>query len=750
MSRSRIENALCVALLAAIALIALYPAIMGRKVPVDVAALLSLPPWEEARPDTLSEPSPANAEALRYYPWYVFLADSARHSELPLWDSLEGCGTPFFALWKTRCLSPFSAPFYLLAPEKALGFSFLLKMLVAGLAAFYTARRLGFAPPLAFMAGAAFELSGHIFGSLLLPPSDVLPWFPLLLLITERLALGQARYWPGGAIVLALMLLGGSPETAIVLVTFAALYLALRMYFERSKGVQMGLSFVAFAVVVVAALGLAAIQIIPFTEYTKQADPALLYGMGAPLGIADAVSCFLPQFFGKAPAEVGRASGAIPALSLTLMHVGLVQFLFVPLWFSLRRFVVAQQRRRIEAMLIAAFLLTCLALFGAKGLSPLPFLGRVTPDLLLAANALVLAYLAVAAADEWLALDPDEAHTTVVRMCVFLPALLVFGAVVLWWSHSQPRLTAPPLKSQLLIAAGFLTAYLVVLAATLLRPSHALMGYGLGVATALQLFFAFHANLSFQDPAQVFPETPFIQSLKEGGSRISGSAALGRWPLAGNLVPQVFSSGALLNRQAQFFGKLRHDPLLLRRTGAPALLLTKEDIQGAFASVRPNLKVRRVFASGAILFDDLEMKPRAWMTYEARNTDKFDPALLDSSQPPLVEAALSAMTPPARPANATVTESTNSRVRVHVEDTPPGLLVLSDTWYPGWRATVDGTLTNVVAVDGLFRGVALPKGPHDVEFFYSSPRLRAGAYMTAVSLVLVAAACLRLLLRRAR
>jgi hypothetical protein len=65
----------------------------------------------------------------------------------------------------------------------------------------------------------------------------------------------------------------------------------------------------------------------------------------------------------------------------------------------------------------------------------------------------------------------------------------------------------------------------------------------------------------------------------------------------------------------------------------------------------------------------------------------------------------------------------------------PGLLVLRDTWYPGWRAAVDGAETPIYRVNGCFRGVSVPQGRHTVNFTYR-PRI---VYWTgAVSLLVTA------------
>ena len=78
--------------------------------------------------------------------------------------------------------------------------------------------------------------------------------------------------------------------------------------------------------------------------------------------------------------------------------------------------------------------------------------------------------------------------------------------------------------------------------------------------------------------------------------------------------------------------------------------------------------------------------------------------------------------------------------------TPPAdiLLVVSDTWYPGWRARVDGETARILRADHAFRALALTAGAHRVELAYAPLSFRLGAALSALGLALVA------LLARAR
>jgi hypothetical protein len=60
----------------------------------------------------------------------------------------------------------------------------------------------------------------------------------------------------------------------------------------------------------------------------------------------------------------------------------------------------------------------------------------------------------------------------------------------------------------------------------------------------------------------------------------------------------------------------------------------------------------------------------------------------------------------------------DDRVRITVDEGPPGILTLSDSYAPGWQVTVDGAARPLLRTYLALRGVALDGGRHDVEFTY--------------------------------
>jgi len=82
-----------------------------------------------------------------------------------------------------------------------------------------------------------------------------------------------------------------------------------------------------------------------------------------------------------------------------------------------------------------------------------------------------------------------------------------------------------------------------------------------------------------------------------------------------------------------------------------------------------------------------------------------------------------------------VTSYAPERVEIDVVAESSGYLVLTDAWYPGWKATVDGEPTPVHRADVLFRAVAVDAGHHRVVFTFRPVSLLVGAAISVAGLL---------------
>jgi hypothetical protein len=84
------------------------------------------------------------------------------------------------------------------------------------------------------------------------------------------------------------------------------------------------------------------------------------------------------------------------------------------------------------------------------------------------------------------------------------------------------------------------------------------------------------------------------------------------------------------------------------------------------------------------------------------------------------------------------------RVVVEVWAEEPSFLILSDAFYPGWEAAVDGRPAPILRANILLRAVAVPAGGHTVEFSYRCRPLEAGLRLSVAGLFALAASALAL------
>ncbi|HEX9444832.1 MAG TPA: YfhO family protein [Candidatus Binatia bacterium] len=122
-----------------------------------------------------------------------------------------------------------------------------------------------------------------------------------------------------------------------------------------------------------------------------------------------------------------------------------------------------------------------------------------------------------------------------------------------------------------------------------------------------------------------------------------------------------------------------------------------------------------------------ENNPRAILS--RLSSDSFDPfkqVVLDKELPLASRSDASG--------NAAITRYENRVVEVDAFSDQPGILVLADSFYPGWRAYVDGREEEILRANLFFRGVAVQPGRHRVEFRYEPASFLIGLIVSMLTL----------------
>ncbi|MBI5118112.1 YfhO family protein [Candidatus Poribacteria bacterium] len=104
--------------------------------------------------------------------------------------------------------------------------------------------------------------------------------------------------------------------------------------------------------------------------------------------------------------------------------------------------------------------------------------------------------------------------------------------------------------------------------------------------------------------------------------------------------------------------------------------------------------------------------------------------------------SFAAVTTSTRPGVAAIVRYEANEVELRVEAKEPSLVILTDCYYPGWAAYVDGVRRPIWRANYLFRAVETPSGAHTVLFKYRPVSVQWGASLSVAAIGVVLAGLL--------
>ncbi|MCB0193980.1 MAG: hypothetical protein KDJ65_18665 [Anaerolineae bacterium] len=93
---------------------------------------------------------------------------------------------------------------------------------------------------------------------------------------------------------------------------------------------------------------------------------------------------------------------------------------------------------------------------------------------------------------------------------------------------------------------------------------------------------------------------------------------------------------------------------------------------------------------------------------------------------------------------AEITTETANAIQLQVDAPTDGFVILTDTFYPGWQATVDDEASILLQANVAFRAVAVEAGLHTINIFYRPQTFTFGLWTTAVVCSIIGVAMIRL------
>jgi hypothetical protein len=208
------------------------------------------------------------------------------------------------------------------------------------------------------------------------------------------------------------------------------------------------------------------------------------------------------------------------------------------------------------------------------------------------------------------------------------------------------------------------------------------------------------------------------------------------------------------NSEATFTGRYgfvdREDSPFLDLMNTKYVLALKQnkkgdpDINGSVAKIYQNPKFKKVFEDKTVIvLENINVLPRAFMVYDWENdktgTEILD-ALLVSNFPYKDKIFVEGYdNKPDKTGTFQVKyeKYLENESEIKVKTTISGLLFVSDTFYPGWKAYLDGKEVKIFKANYAFRAVEIPEGEHLLKFEYRPESFFNGLKISLISLVIL-------------
>lgn len=681
-------------------------------------------------------------------PWFQFQAGEWHHWRIPMWDPYSWTGQPLFGQAQPGAAYPINWLLFWMPlhngwlRQDVLHWFYVLVHYLAGLTCYALCRELGRSRLASVLGGIVYSLAGYVAYTDSPQMLHGAIWAPLVFLFLFRVERGER---PLANALLSGFFLG---------VTWLAGHHQMQVFLSLAVAgtwIWMGATRRApdarrTVVLMVAAFGMtgltSAFQTLPAAEYGRQA--VRWVGTEQPQGLGETVPYRVHEQYALKPISLigifvaGVEHGPFDA------YVGVAA-----LTFGILGAILAWKERQVRWLATIALCGIVFALGGNSvfhgmfyALAPLVEKARV-PEAATLIFAVGVAPLAAFGLDAMRQGAGSSVRSLTVAALAGFGGIVGFGALFFYAARvpvADDRWIITALCA--LLAAGLMAAW----------RAGAISGRA-GSALAIGLVLFELGNVTDFNLATADPKThPYLYKL-------AAHFDLARYVRAQGEPARIYYDGkAIPYNIGDWYGLEAFDAYA---ASVPSSLWMfdlfsprVQDILGIryyFGPSAQRTDLKEVFegASGLKVFENPKAFPRVWAVHEAREVadarearatlsdpgfDARRNVFLIWQQPPKLETCEGdeVWMPHHEPSYLTIRATMRCR----------GMVILTDTWFPGWRATVDGHAVRIEKAYGAFRGVVVDAGDHTIEMRYRPWSVFAGAGMTLVAAMIALAAAM--------
>jgi len=744
-----------------------------------MSSIRDFEPWKSnlTQSDQSRAESFADDPTVQTWPWAVYAHENLSDGDFPLWNTRMFSGTPFVANRLTGLFDPLTLlPIWLSDPVNGLGVFYFIHYLMAAWFMYLFLKSIGLSRPAATFGAIAYIFQGAY-----------VPWMGFI--VADKAYLPAAFYYlqricvkrdttgiVGFIIAFLLLTITSYPQ----MVVFSVYIFIAWVLFTRGPGIKDALKKLAvLAILFLVTFLLGAMQHLPMFEFyfnSLRALPEFDFELASRTGLEQydsplsLLAIYFPTLWGD---YLDAPLSPLPEFVLRIYnhaYIGILAafgFLFAP--------VVWRNKYAKFFTILALIGLLFIAWHGfymfIVGIIPGIRISTVKPDFLTLTAMILVASLVL---DHLLKkLRTSEAFTTKFkRTYVWLLGGVLVLALVIISARIIPGIFAPDITAGLMIIFGHLVFVWLALAILYFfsrgRLSFAATVVGIILILIIDLVPYHEHFMPLVPKDRACFRTPSIDFISgkmdsDGPFRIFRDRTIVLAPntpmLYGLDEPGGFDS-FVSSDYAHFFRSI--DPAMSRNSRT--LDLPSDYIHYAqpfwnFLGIRyllspgpmPSLPPpwRLADDSDLYIYENPLWQDRWFLVPRIIPVDTIEQGYsasqaIDSRREAVVVGIEHADIPPALLEGDTdlsvgtleTVDYGPDELVLHAELSRPGYLVYSDSFFPGWRAWIDGTEVTIYRTDGIIKGIVVPDGDHTVRFLYDPLSYKIGWLLFFLGLIL--------------
>lgn len=724
------------------------------------------------------------------YPWKYLSIDLLKKGEFPLWNPYNFSGTPHLAAIQSGTFYPLNLLFLTLPFVIAWTIYIVLQPILAGVFTYLFLREIKLSYKASIFGGIIFSFSSFLvvwmqYGNII----HAVIWLPLVLWLgLKNLSSPSLVKSILIAVSLSMSIFAGHFQIALYLYLFSFIFLsvtAIKFYRKElfSKLINL-IAIYIFSTIIGAIQILPSVEIFINSSRSNYTFERLVEFLIPPYHL---VTILFPDFFGN---PVSRNYYLAGTYIERVSYFGII-----PLFFAFYAFFIKKNYYFwfFISSAVAVFFIT-FDTFVTRFLYSIyipPVIASSVPTRIMFIFIFSLCVVGAFGFDHFEKLK--KISTLFKSSILFLGIITSIWAIVYFFPNIIPNYSAENIvttKRNLIIPTGVFILFIILAFLSklsfnkikkhtqLIIKATILIIFAL---TIFELYFFFQKFSPFSPKESIYPENSAVEFIKnnQGEYRSWGYGAAN---IIANIqtFEKIYSTDGYDPFYIKRYGELmastengkiptdikranaalsngygeddlknnKYRQKMMNLIGIKYVLHKKEIDNHAFDKTFDENIYELVWnGNGLQIYENKNVLPRAFVVteFEVLNdgdeiistiyNDNFDTSkkIILEKNPPLESQSIN------NTWSAEITNYSENKVEVNVKTNQKALLFLSDAYFPGWKAYINNTETEIYRADYAFRAVVVPAGESNIIFKYEPFSFEIGKWVSFISIILISA-----------